>query len=115
MSTFAVFGMTRHIALQMARKKTSNIVGNTIIPESEWDNRVSAAADAIMSGSKIKQISDAFDAPQFAQEWIDLCRRSGHSRYLHIRAKRVVRDEKGSPMYSKNGRSPKKSWVPFEK
>lgn len=113
MSTFAVFGMTRAAAIEMARKKVPTIQQNMVIPQEEWEKRVQATAEAIMRGDQIKQLSDAFDAPQFAQQWIDIALRGQACRGLHIRAKQVLKDEKGGVQYTARGKTPKKGWLPY--
>lgn len=113
MSTFAVFGMTRSLAYAMAKKSVKTIVDGNVIPESEWLQRVHDSVKSIMDGKRVKQLSDSFDAPQFAREWIEVCRRIEPNRDLQIRARTIVKDELGKPIYSKNGKSPKKAWVKY--
>jgi hypothetical protein len=113
MSTFAVFGMTRAAALEIARAKTPSVVKNVIIPESEWTQRVEQTADAIMSGKRVKQLSAAFDAPQFAEDFLQIARRMESCRDMQVKAKQVVTDANGKPVYSKRGKNPWKAWLPY--
>lgn len=113
MSTFAVFGMTRAAALEIARAKTPSVVKNIVIPESEWMQRVEQTADVIMASKRVKQLSAAFDAPQFADDFLSIARRMESSRDMHVRAKQVVTDANGKPVYSKRGKKPRKAWLPY--
>ena len=113
MTTFAVFGMTRAAATEIARKKVPTVVENVVIPQDEWEQRVQETADAIMHGKQVKQLSQAFDAPQFANQFIQIAMRTQNSRSLHIRAKQVVKDAAGKPVYSPKGKKPKKAWLPY--
>ena len=94
MSTYAVFGMTRHRALEAARKtvETSEKDKETgawfTVPESEWLARVEAKADKIMAGTRVIQLSEKFDAPQFARAFLDLASKY-ESRDLKIKAYRT--------------------------
>lgn len=87
MSTFAVFGMTEHFAREEAKKKTPTSVGKTELTPSQWLAAVESRAEKIMSGPRVVQLSNLFDAPQFAQQYIELLRKSGRCRDLRIRAK----------------------------
>jgi hypothetical protein len=113
MSTFAVFGMTRAAAREIAKKKTPTVVNNTLIPESEWLQRIEDAADSIMRGKRTKQLSAAFDAPQYADEFLCIARRMEMNRDLQVKAKQVVKDASGKPVYSKRGKVPRKAWLPY--
>ncbi|GLO44217.1 hypothetical protein [Pseudomonas putida] len=69
MSTFAVFGMTRDVALAEAKKrvktsKPGKAGGPSIqLTPAQWDEAVAKYADKLMSGEKVKQLSNLFDAP----------------------------------------------------
>lgn len=82
MSTFAVFGMTEHFAREEAKKKTP--AKKTM---QEWLDAVEARVDQVLEGSRCVQLSNLFDAPQFARQYIELLRKSGRCRDLRIRAK----------------------------
>lgn len=71
MSTFAVFGMTRDVALTEAKKRTKGTRKNVKapggiepIPLSEWLELVEKKAEQIMGGGTVRQLSPLFDAPQ---------------------------------------------------
>ena len=92
MSTFAVFGMTRDFALAEARKKTPTTrielvkgarVTVDLTPE-EWEAAVQKRADEAMASTRTVQLCKPFDAPQFARDFIALCRnRGGVSGFDH--------------------------------
>lgn len=113
MSTFAVFGMTRSAALEIARAKTPAMVKGVIIPESEWVQRAEETADTIMRGKRVKQLSTAYDAPQFADDFLHIALRMETCRDLVVKAKQVVTDATGKPVYSKRGKKPRKAWLPY--
>ena len=117
MSTFAVFGMTRDVALAEAKKrvKTSK-PGKPGAPPpqqllpAQWDEAVAKYADKLMSGEKVKQLSNMFDAPQYAQQFIELARKHGECRDLRIRAKCVLVDAKGNPVINPKTKLPRIGW-----
>lgn len=49
----------------------------------EWNAAVEVEAKSIMESGRIIQLSEKFDAPQFAQEFLALAKKS-ESRSLHI-------------------------------
>ncbi len=77
MSTFAVFGMTRDVALAMAKKEVKSVrktpLGDEHFPMSEWLAAVERKADNIMTGTKVVQLSQLLDTPDF-------CTSSSNSR-----------------------------------
>nr|WP_280041158.1 hypothetical protein [Pseudomonas sp. Hg5Tf]MDH2558356.1 hypothetical protein [Pseudomonas sp. Hg5Tf] len=120
MSTFAVFGMTADVALAEARKitkttKASGKVGGVALELTlaEWNEAVSECAAKIMAGEKVKQLSQMFDAPQYAQQFMDLARKTGKCRGLRIRAKCELTDAKGKPVINKKTKAPKVGWVDY--
>lgn len=114
MSTFAVFGMTRDLALDDARKtvKTSRRtpLGEQPIPMTEWLALCEKTADQVMAGTKTKQLGPLFDAPQFAEQFIQVARKTLKCRDLHIKAKVTLTDEKGNPIIDKKTKAPKVGW-----
>jgi hypothetical protein len=98
MSTYAVFGMTRPRAVEMARKSISDNVN-----EMAWNSLVNNKADEIMESRRCVMLSDKFDAPQFAEDYRNLAR-SIESRDLCIKAQCKTGD------FTKKGR-PKMHWV----
>ncbi len=118
MSTFAVFGMTRDQALADARKnvKTTRRTpqGEVAIPLSEWVQLCEKRADEIMAGTRTKQLSPLFDAPQYAEDFKAVARRTLKCRDLHVRARTVVTDAEGNPVVSKKTGAPKVAWRDYE-
>jgi hypothetical protein len=74
---------------------------------------VAKCAEAIMAGGKVKQLSQMFDAPQYAQQFIELARRAGRSRDLRIRAKCVITDAAGKPVINAKTKAPKVGWTDY--
>lgn len=117
MSTFAVFGMTRELALLDARKnvKTTRKTpqGEVAIGMSEWLQLCEKRADDIMAGAKTRQISPLFDAPQYAEQFITIARKSCKCRDMHIKAKSVLKDAFGRPIINKKTGAPKVGWTAY--
>lgn len=111
MSTYAVFGMTRSLALELARKQTSTRQKGNKLSETEWLALCEQVADSIMEGERTKQLSPMFDAPQFAREFVELARKTEKARDLEIKVKVQLKDAHGKPVYTKNGKTPRKGWM----
>ncbi|MCF7545312.1 hypothetical protein [Pseudomonas petrae] len=118
MSTFAVFGMTLALAMTDARKATGITRPNPktghppiALTEEEWLEKVKYNAMRIMTGVKVKQLSPMFDAPQLAEKFIEIARKSGDCRDLRIRAKRTFVDAQGEPVINPKTKAPKVGWV----
>lgn len=79
----------------------------------DWMQIVKRNADGIMAGAKVKQLSPLFDAPQYALQFMDLCRKTGNCRDLRIRAKCVTTDAEGKPIINKKTKAPKVGWVDY--
>jgi len=108
MSTFAVFGMTIDVATAEARKKTSGTRKNLKapggvepIPEPEWLELVRKRAEKIMGGATVRQLSPMFDAPQYAEQFMELARKAGKSRNIRIRTKRTFLNADGSRLLTR--------------
>jgi len=112
MSTFAVFGMTRDVALAEARKKVSTTRRSDsgqreqLTPQ-EWQQACEERADKIMASKRVKQLSPLYDAPQYAEQFIELARRTLDCRDLQIKAKSVLLDAQGEPLKDKKTGAPK--------
>ena len=120
MSTFAVFGMTRDVAMAEAKKTVKTTrpdpknVGQKIeLTVDEWLYKVALKADQIMGGGKVKQLSPLFDAPQYAEQFIALARKGGKCRDMRIRAKAVLKDTEGKPVVNPKTKAPKVGWVDY--
>ncbi|WP_327440243.1 hypothetical protein [Pseudomonas donghuensis] len=121
MSTFAVFGMTADVALAEARKitKTTRPSGKAGCPpleltQAEWNLAVEQQAAKIMAGEKVKQLSQMFDAPQYAQQFMELARKTGKCRDLRIRAKCEITDAEGEPVINQKTKMPKIGWTDYQ-
>lgn len=93
MSTYAVFGMTRPRAVELARKKVKtwkpdpNNRRETIdLSEEEWEVEVQKEADAIMAGVRTCQLSEKYDAPHFAFDYLRLAQKTTACRGLHVKS-----------------------------
>ena len=122
MSTFAVFGMTRDFALAEARKKVpvtrtaTDGKGRKVsvdLSPAEWEEACQQYVQRLMDGERVCQLCKPFDAPQFAQEYIALLRRSGESRDLTVKARCPQVDGHGQPIRSKKTGSPMLHWKPW--
>lgn len=120
MSTFAVFGMTRDFATAEAKKKTPATRVNKSVPggieyltDAEWLAAVDRAASRMMEGAKVKQLSPLFDAPQFAEQFIQMARKSCDCRDMQIKAKRIITDAAGKPLLNKKTKAPKVGFCEF--
>ena len=122
MSTFAVFGMTRDVALAEAKKRTKGTRKNVKapggvepIPLAEWMELVEKKAEQIMGGGTVRQLSPLFDAPQYAAQFIELARKTLRCRDMRIKAKAVLVDAKGKPIINPKTKAPKvgfSEWPP---
>ena len=52
---------------------------------SDYEQRVQKRFDKIMESKRQVPLSSSFDAPQFANQFIEIAQRSGRARGLHIR------------------------------
>lgn len=122
MSTFAVFGMTLDVAMAEARKTVKTTrpdpkrPGHKIeLSVDDWLIKVTQKAEQIMGGARVKQLSPLFDAPQYAEQFIDLARKGSRCRDMQIRAKAVLVDAKGKPIINAKTKAPKvgfSGWPP---
>lgn len=82
MSTFRVYGMTEHKARQMARA--------SVFPKSresveEYEERVQQRFEKIMDSARQVPLSTAFDAPQYAEQFIQMAKKAGRVSNLCIK------------------------------
>lgn len=66
-----------------------------------------------MRGAKVRQLSQMFDAPQYAEQFIALMRRQCVCRDLKIRAKAVLTDGNGKPIINAKTKAPKVGWIDY--
>lgn len=99
--------MTEHFAREEARKKTPTTIGKIQLTEAQWLEAVERRIEKTMNGARIVQLSPMFDAPQFAEQYIDLLRRAGQARDLRIRARVKI-----DPSTAKSGKKkvPSTEW-----
>ena len=63
----------------------------------------------------VRQLSPLFDAPQYAEQFIELARKTLRCRDMQIRAKAVLVDAKGKPIISPKTKAPRvgfSEWPP---
>jgi len=91
MSTFAVFGMTRPAAFAEAKKRIKGTRKNLQAPDgveqiplAEWLVMVEKKTEQIMGGT-VRQLSPLFYAPQYAEQFIELARKTLQCRDMRIR------------------------------
>lgn len=120
MSTFAVFGMTADVALAEARKITKNTRPNPKpnspplqLTLAEWNLAVQKCADKIMAGEKVRQLSMLFDAPQYAEQFMELTRKQCVCRGLQIRTKSVLKGVDDQPIMNAKTGAPKVGWAQY--
>lgn len=111
MTTFAVFGMSESWARDEAKETTSThrmgdgkLIERTI---AEWEEAVAAEVARIMASKKSVRLSPMFDAPQYAQQFMEMARASIVCRDLKIRTKAVLVDAKNKPIINPKTGAPK--------
>lgn len=119
MTTFAVFGMSENWAKEEAREHTptfKNVNGKRIdLSVTEWEDEVKIQIAKIMAGKKCVRLSPFFDAPQYAQQFVEMARSRIKCRDLKIRTKAVLVDAKGKPIINPKTGVPKvglADWAP---
>jgi hypothetical protein len=113
MSAFCVFGITLDQCKKAAAKKVSTWDDKKKQPISmaEWSEKVDALAlELFEKASRAKQISPAFDAPQFASDWISVADKTVKARSMKIMRRGKKVDEKGAPVLRKG--KPVIGWIP---
>jgi len=76
MSAFRVFGVSYNKCLSKIRTSLPEKIGGVEMAPGEWDAACHRLAGVAYKSGRISAISDKFDAPQFCQDFIDLCDRS---------------------------------------
>jgi hypothetical protein len=95
MSTYAVFGMTRPHAIAIARKELDRRLEKRRkgpVSQPVYERAVRMRTLLIMRSTKIVQLSEKFDAPQFAEQFRDIAAKS-ESRNLQIKAQSRYEDK----------------------
>jgi len=111
MTTFAVFGMSESWAREEAKETTSThkMDGGKRLERTiaEWEEAVEAEVERIMASKKSVRLSPMFDAPQYAQQFMEMARASLVCRDLKIRTKAVLVDAKNKPIINPKTGAPK--------
>lgn len=112
MSAFCVYGMTITHAKKLAEKKLER-EPNTKTQE-EWRDKVSAAAETILTSHAPVQVSPTFDAPQFCREWIEVAQRTSKIYAPKVMVRQQKIDKHGNPVVSKTTGLPTMGWAPYK-
>lgn len=119
MTAFCVFGMTEPIARAAARKAWEKHVAamtkevRAYLTDSDETDWIDVKTDYLLAKARPVQVSGAFDAPQFARDYMALAKRSHRTSRLQIMARGEKRDATGAPRISKATKKPIIGWVPF--
>lgn len=106
MSAFCVFGVSRSDSMRIAEKKIKRYDDEKKrnLTMEEWRAAVDALArDLFATTTRHRQVSPAFDAPQFARDWVAVAVRSDQVKGADIRVRDVVLDGEGKPV-KRNGK-----------
>lgn len=114
MSAFCVYGVSLAHCVKVAEKKVRSYDKELKrdLTQEEWKERVyTLALEMFEHSARPRQISPAFDAPQFANDWIEVAKRTAkiHSQKLMRRGEK--KDKKGNPVVRKG--SPVIGWIPY--
>ncbi|WP_236189348.1 hypothetical protein [Pseudomonas pharyngis] len=118
MTTFAVFGMSESWAREEAKETTSThkMDGGKRLERTiaEWEEAVEAEVERIMASKKSVRLSPMFDAPQYAQQFMEMARASLVCRDLKIRTKAVLVDAKNKPIINPKTGAPKVGFADWQ-
>lgn len=92
MSGFCVYGVSLSDCRAKAEKKVSayDSKGNRQLTADELRQRIEEMAQQMFENAgRVKQVSPAFDSPQFCRGWIDLAEKCGQIRLPKLMAKGV--------------------------
>lgn len=101
MSTFAVFGVAHTALIETARK------------HGWYGDDAQKYAEEKFPGAKPRRLSDLFDAPQFAREYMELIQRAGPCRLLTIKSYGPILDAAGKPLMSKKTKKPRVGFTEY--
>ncbi|MGF6764020.1 hypothetical protein P3T24_004351 [Paraburkholderia sp. GAS33] len=116
MTAFCVFASSMPVARERAEKQVPLIKPGTRLryTESEWRALVEERASDIFCRMSPVQVSPAFDAPQFCDEWISLAKTTGLYEGYVTKCRGESLDKKGNPKISKTSGMPIITWVIFD-
>lgn len=117
MSGFCVFGMTEALAKRLARDAADKHAftreeRDSMTPE-KWEAWIAEKAEDILEHGNVRQVSPAFDAPQFAEEWIVLAKRTARAKRCRIMVRGEKVDSSGMVVRNKRG-VPIMTWLPYQ-
>lgn len=108
MSAFCVFGVSKSICKKTAERKIAVTEKITI---EQWAKKRDEMAEALFDGDARRvQISPKFDAPQFAEDWINSARHEVRDCVIMVRGEKV--DKHGGPIIK--GGVPVMTWVEYD-
>lgn len=119
MSAFCVFGMTEPIARKAAAKAwekhlaTMTKEARACLTDADEKAWIEVKTEYLLAKAKAVQVSGAFDAPQFAVDYIALTQRMHRSSRLQVMARGEKKDANGALVISKSTKKPVIGWVPF--
>ena len=93
MTSFCVFGIKKSDCGAEARKLIPWHIVQTQAQHSMYADIL--AEHLYREKARVKQIATAFDTPQFANEWIDIAKRSGQARSMRIMVQGPKVDKNG--------------------
>lgn len=117
MTSFCVFGISRPQCKKSAEQRIGSC-GANLKAHPLMDGRAEKIAAKTQElfdkkNAKPKQISPAFDAPQFADGWIAIELKTGQIRAAKIMTRGTKNDKYGAKRINKKG-EPTISWIPYE-
>jgi hypothetical protein len=83
-------------------------------PQHEYERELQEKAESLFESMKPVQISPAFDAPQFAEDWARVAARTVKCRSLEVMALAPKINKKGDIMRSKKTNRPLLAWRRYE-
>ncbi len=119
MGAFCVFGMTEAIAKKSAEQAWRRHVAQMTpevrkhIQESDEKEWIAVKTEYLLAKGTPTQLSAAFDAPQFAEDFIRLARKQTRSSRLKVMIRGEKLDKQGSPRISKATKRPIIGWIPY--
>jgi hypothetical protein len=115
MGAFCVFGVSLEDCKIKARRKvkTYDKAEKRPLTQDEWAERVQKLARELFESWSVtpKQISPAFDAPQFCEDWLKIAAIDRQVITPRIMCRGEKIDPKGAPVIRKG--APVIGWIPY--